>query len=109
MGFNTAVIILNDSVHMADENPHVGTDLYHAVCNARADDKFSGAIAVQKNRGVATLGYALPSQHADTIQIVAVGGNQIRTLGFSYSNDDEVILRTLADKLGFRLVKKKQK
>lgn len=96
MGLNTAAIILND--RLADlEKPEAGEAISHAIQNPRHKDGWTP-------HGVTVL----PSVHADTIQIVAIGGNTIRVLGYGgYRDDDETLLRKLADSLGFRLVRKK--
>jgi len=52
-------------------------------------------------------------QHADTTQVIAVGWNSGKVLDYAHINyhdksmtTDEKVLRSLAEKLGFRVSKK---
>lgn len=102
MGFNTACIILNDQLHTLANREGVGRDIELSVLTAERRDR--------PHRGEVhyTPGFeALPSQHADTVQIVAVGGNMIRLLGHGHwRHEPEELLRALADQMGFRLTRK---
>lgn len=100
MGFNTACIILNDQLHSLAEREGVGRDIELSILTA--DRKRHGHSPHH------TAGFeALPSQHADTVQIVAVGGNRIFPLGYGHwTHEPEELLRALADQMGFRLVRK---
>lgn len=96
MGFNTAVIVRNDFLHEIKKDPAFGEKLYGAIISQ--DREYHGqAFDV------------LPSQHADFMQIVAIGGNTIRSLGYGgpWSSDDEAILKVLASSMGYRLVKRR--
>lgn len=96
MGFNTAVVILNDHLHQLEKDPKFGERLGEAIRMAGREKLYTSGFDV------------LPTQHADTMQIVAIGGNTIRRLGFSsYYADNEQILKDLASDLGFRVVKKR--
>lgn len=100
MGYNTAVMLLNDRLHELRDDPNAGRKIYNA------------AITADRNGGDFQYGEVVPSHHADAIQVVLVGGNRIRTLKTLYYgsfDDNEAILRRLADEMGFRLVKKKSK
>lgn len=96
MGFNTAVLILNDHMHEMAKDHHFGEKLAEAINRAGRERLYTSGFEV------------LPTQHADTMQIVAIGGNTMRRLGYSscYA-DDEQILRDLASDLGFKVVKKR--
>lgn len=95
MGLNTAVIIRNDFLHEIKDDPEFGQKVYTAVIS-RGREYHGQSFDV------------LPSAHADYLQIVAIGGNTIRLLGFggTYQSDDEAALRYVADAMGFRLVRK---
>lgn len=96
MGFNTAAIILNDALSSLDRDD-AGRHIRSAI---QAGSRGEGWTPV----GVTVL----PSQHADTVQIVAVGGNRIFTLGYgNWRDDPESLLRALADQIGFRVVRKR--
>lgn len=95
MGLNTAAVILNDCLHDLEQGG-AGREIVRAI---HAGSHHDGWTPV----GVTVL----PSVHADTMQIVAIGGNSIRTLGYGRCRDtDEDLLRKLADHMGFRLVRK---
>ena len=98
MGLNTAMVVLNDHLHEIERDSHFGKKVAEAVRYAAGSRRqFTSGFSV------------LPTVHADTMQIVAVGGNTIRSLGFSHwSADDEDILRSLARDMGFRLVRMKK-
>lgn len=97
MGFNTVALFLNDRAHDIAKSVSILPRLKTAMSSGMCDDRGNGM-------------HVLPSQHADCLQIVAAGGNTIRHIGFaSRLDDDEAILRKLADQHGFRLVRKSQR
>ena len=101
MGYNTALMILNDRLHEIKDDPDFGKKIYDAVVMSRVD----------KNRQPylpqVTI---LPSEHADVAQVVLITANSMQTLGFGYWKDSkEDLLRKLACEAGFRLVKKTQR
>lgn len=98
MGFNTAMIVLNDTVHQIRNDPKVGEAIYLGAINAERGQYMP--------HGLQTL----PSCHADTMQIIALGGNTLRAIGYGrWDDDDETLLRRLANKLGYRIVRKASK
>ena len=102
MGYNTAAIILNDALQAIHNDHEIGEKIDSAVVASH-----------RKNSGVNATGHGtyidaiqvLPSQHADCVQIVAVGGNCIRCLGYSGRWEPEDLLRDLAQQLGYSLRK----
>lgn len=95
MGFNTACIILNDRLHDLPKRDDLGSRIQTSVLTA------------SRRHSIAPGMDFLPSQHADTVQIVAVGGNRIFSLGYGHWRDEpEDLLRKLADQMGFRIVRK---
>lgn len=97
MGLNTAVIVRNDFLHDIKKDDRFGEKLYHAICMAHRDGGRNSSFSV------------LPSQHADTAQVVVIAANRLRSLGYgSWEHDDEGLLRALADQHGFRLVRKQK-
>ena len=96
MGFNTAVIIRNDFLHQIKDDPEFGQKVYGAIISNGRGPYHGQSFDV------------LPSDHADNTQIVAIGGNSIRTLGYGgdWGAEDETILRNLAHRMGFKLVRK---
>jgi hypothetical protein len=96
MGLNTAAIILNDHLHELQNAPDAGAQIARAIQLGHRGKGWT-------NVGVTVL----PSVHADAVQVVAIGGNAIRNLGYGHwRDDDEKLLRKLADDMGFRLVRK---
>jgi hypothetical protein len=101
MGFNTACIIRNDFLHEIESDPDFGKKVADAV-RANGDER----IMRYHGQGFAVM----KSQHADYTQVVALGGNVIRSLG-SGGNcraSDEAVLRYLAESMGFRLVRNRR-
>lgn len=96
MGLNTAAIILNDQLHDLARAEDAGQQIASAIQQGSRGDGWTRC-------GVTVL----PSQHADTVQIVAIGGNCIRPLGYGHWRDDpEALLKALADQMGFRVARK---
>lgn len=95
MGFNTAAIILNDQLRDLAKDPAAGA-------------KIASAIAQHHDGVIPDLGVGLlSSAHADTVQIVAVGANTLQRLGYGHwRQTPEDLLRSLANQMGFRLVRR---
>lgn len=104
MGFNTAVLVLNDGLDQLQKYP----------------DEFVSGILENLDKGgdfgVGSHGNpaaVLASEHADHVQLIAVGGNQITRLFIAYNawrlklEEEEgqiELLRRWAASLGFDLV-----
>lgn len=103
MGFNSAVLILNDQMHDLERAPDGGkavTDAIHSASNYRDAMPGYGRYGVR----------ALPTQHADTAQLVRISANSIKHLGFGHWRMSDIeLLKEAADKLGYRLVRKSTK
>lgn len=107
MGFNTSVIVLNDALHEIEEDKEFGKKLAEAV--RMSGGRFGRQdIRSGSHANAATV---IESHHADHLKILAFGGNTAQEIGFggNYRATPEEILKTLADQLGFRLVKKPKK
>lgn len=99
MGFNTAAIIRNDCLGELERDGSAGRRIADAVKTAGHRDTLDGYAANYLS--------VLPSQHADTAQVVVIAANSIHSLGHGHWRDtDEMLLRALADQHGFRLVRK---
>ena len=107
MGFNTTVVILNDGLHDIAKDTEFSKKLADAVARlsvteGKAVDVSAGCFA---NPCV-----VVETHHADGVCLIAVGGNYGRNLGhvasWSQLSDDVALLRGLADKLGYRIVRK---
>lgn len=99
MGFNTAVLVLNDHIHDLEKDKQTGEKIGRLIRTKSYDDAYMSGVD------------CLPSVHADGTQIVAVGQNQIRLLTTAYVGvqHDVELLNELADSLGYRIVKKAKK
>lgn len=99
MGFNTAVIVLNDHIHDLEKDQQTGVKLGQLIRGKGYHDTYMSGVD------------CLPSVHADGTQIIAVGQNQIRllTTAFAGVQHDVELLKELADNLGYRIVKKVKK
>lgn len=94
MGFNTAVIILNDHLHSIEQDKGFGKCLADGIREAygRPNEKhyYSGFDC-------------LPSQHADWDQFVIIGGNSIRNIRDLSKEDAKRVLKNAAFEAGFKL------
>jgi GAF domain-containing protein len=108
MGYNTAMIVLNDGMDTLKSDPDVGEKLYRGILAAGHRQTRNGADSHTVSLGNHCNPVAiLPSQHADTLQIVAIGANSIRPLAYCHwQDDDEQVLRKLAEHLGFTVRRK---
>lgn len=118
MGWNTSMIVLNDALHMIEEDTQFGANVAKAVrqLNMRGVSKYRPildvpAISPSGNSIHANAASVIEQHHADYTVLVAFGGNTARSLGHvgGYRSTDEDILRALADKMGYRIVKKAAK
>ena len=106
MGFNSTILILNDQLSSIERDPEgFVKEMVNAIssigCSGDKQDFHPGQSTV------------MSVSHADTVTILAVGGNHSTVLGRVYNGgkhhtpeDQEFILRRLADEYGFRLVRK---
>lgn len=111
MGFNSTILILNDRLSEIERDP---------------EDFVKEMVAGISGFGIGFSGHAdgqrefYPGQstvmsvaHADSVTILAVGGNHATVLGRVHNGghhhtkeDQESLLRQLANQYGFRLVRK---
>lgn len=84
MGFNSVVVILNDCLHEIESDPEFGKKVAQAIRAHGARPEHRPYITGQTQ--------VLSVEHADTMQIVAVGGNTGRVVGYAHhrSTDDEI-------------------
>jgi len=95
MGFNTAVMVLNDHLHRIEKDAAFGESLGGAISETycRRGEGHYGSFAV------------LPSQHADWDQFVVIGQNRMRSFEDIEAREREALLKRLARDSGYRLVK----
>ena len=106
MGHQSLVIINNDHIHTARNNPTLGELLYRAVAESVINSPVEFANG---------LGVAYRSTHADQISLLMCGNLQMEELTstwflHSMANDDRThtrlklqLLKQAAEKLGYRL------
>jgi hypothetical protein len=110
MGFNSTVIVMNDALHEIESDPEFGKNLANAIMmhsggpGQRLDVNAGGHVNAAS---------VVDCQHADVISIVAMGGNHGTVLlrthngGRHHAESEQIeLIKALADKYGFRLVKK---
>ena len=84
MGWNSVVVVLNDRLHEIENDPEFGKKLAQAI---RAHDYRERQPYITGQTQV------ISCCHADTVQIVAVGANTGRVLGYGHwrQSDDDMI------------------
>lgn len=114
MGDNTTVIFLNDAINALPEDADFGRRLYHAILAVGAFTQSDRRFVRVGNHGGACA--VVESHHADQTTLVAVGGNSATKVFQTFGDRDhhtdegqERLLRDWADKMGFRLVRKRAK
>ena len=117
MGWNTTVMIYNDSLHAIETDAEFGKNLAAAVRQS-VSKKMADVSACWYNDEGKALGFhsaarVIETHHADGTALVAVGGNYGTSLGEFYyvgdhgTEDGQVaLLKALADKLGYSVSKK---
>lgn len=113
MGWNTTIVVHNDALGEIRDDPEFGKTLHDAVLHLQVE---KGPLAVRAGNHV-NAAEAIESHHADIIQLVAVGANMawvmpgsvLRMVHFDVEEMKQEILEDLADKMGYRLVKKNKK
>lgn len=113
MGYQTSVMLLNDHIDGLKTDTGFGERLYHSILEATLPQyRDKGKSLSLGNCGNGAM--VLPSQHADNVQIVAVGGNYMKNIGTLWGRwpqmqEPEKLLKELADQMGYRLVRKPQR
>lgn len=108
MGYNSVLLVLNDRLWDIEKDEKFGSKLCDAIreySTYQHQPRAGGFPEVRPHQAV-----VLSCEHADTIQIVAVGANYGRVLGHGHWKDtDEGLLAKLADKYGYYLTPKEKK
>lgn len=113
MGYNTAVMLLNDHIDGLNTDTGFGPRLHDSILeSSRPEYRGRGKSLPLGHCGNGAM--VLESQHADNVQIVAVGGNCMIPLGtlwgaWRHMTEPEKLLKSLADQMGYRLVRKPQR
>jgi len=112
MGWQTTITILNDAIHELKNDPEFGRRLELAILKAsairhgerndiRIGNHLNGCMVIE-------------SHHADQTALIAAGGNHATKVFQTFGDvahhteyGQEQLLRDWANKMGFRLVRKK--
>jgi hypothetical protein len=114
MGYNSTLVICNDVMSAMESDPEGWVQ--KAINNLMSSELYKGPVAF--GHGYSANGFwAVTNTHADAVSVIAVGGNYASVLGqFHWGNsghheeEQQVeLLKQLADKYGYRLVKKSKK
>lgn len=112
MGYNTGLIVLNDALDQISKHPvEFVQKLSEAVAfNMRGDKPID--ISAGNHANAATVFH---QSHADNVGVYAIGGNcasrfvEIHNGGRHVSDEDKVLLlKAMANEMGFRLVKNRR-
>jgi hypothetical protein len=112
MGFNTAVLILNDSLGSMEQNPQGFVENLSNAIGKFYYEKESVDFAIGNH---VNGGSVFHVDHADFTGVYAIGGNYTSKLlvkyGISHHKDEDKLelLKLLADNMGYRIVKKRAK
>lgn len=107
MGYNTTVLVMNDSLGAIAADKEFGRKLEIAVQQVQSGRPID--ISSQGHCNAATV---IETHHADHTIVAAIGGNYgtvlCRSWGYRHHlQEDKVqLLKTLAEECGYRLVKK---
>ncbi len=93
MGYNSTILILNDRLHEIENDPEFGKKVANAIRSHHYRDDRQPYITGQTT--------VIDVAHADVMQILAVGGNCGRVIGYSgwTSEDDDIIKGLNQDRL----------
>jgi hypothetical protein len=108
MGYNSTLIVLNDALHQISEDKDFGKKVADAISHLQVSHGEQVGIHSGGHCNAAT---AVESHHADGIKLIAIGGNCAQDLGYvgGYRSSPLDMLESLADSLGYSVVKKKVK
>ena len=108
MGYNTTVVVMNDALKNIKNDPNFGEKLVAAINHLQIDNKPIDVSATYGNSVNVNAVTVIESHHADDFIVVAIGGNYGEVLGYGGTDSDnkEEILKTLANSMGYRLVKR---
>ena len=112
MGFNTTVVVYNDSLHAIEKDPKFGKKLVDAIMSLHNRD--SSTTDRSPSAGYhCNAAFVVETHHADQMVAVLVGGNMGQELGYAggYTLDvdkeeDKIqAIRNLAASVGYDLRK----
>lgn len=86
MGWNSVIVVLNDRLHEIENDPEFGKKLAQAIREHSYPKQHRQEYITGQTQVISCC-------HADTMQIVAVGANTGRVLGYGHwrQSDDDMI------------------
>ena len=106
MGYLTPALIYNDTADLLASDPEAGKRIYRAVQLAGRTKRED--VPMNNGRMYSSPVTVLEPKHADATRVIVVGQNSIEELAELWycGSEPESILKALADRLGYRIVKK---
>jgi len=104
MGFNSTLIVMNDALEQIREDQNFGRKVAESINSLSASDR-QVTINSGDHYNAATV---VETHHADGLAVIVVGGNQAQILSQyvgNYRSSELEIVKSLAEQLGYRLVK----
>lgn len=98
MGYNTALMILNDQLENIKDDPNFGRRIFDAIIEKTAEPN---------SKNFDSRYDLLQSQHADEDQLVVVGGNMIQKFSDLSEKDAIFLLKAGARSLGLEIALRK--
>lgn len=108
MGYNTTVVVMNDALRAIESDEKFGESLARACGSLAAMEGERVDVASQGHINAATV---LETHHADQLVPILVGGNTGYVIEGRLHYRDysaESLLRMLAARLGYKLVRRKK-
>jgi hypothetical protein len=110
MGFRTVVVLSNDMAHEWQNDPELGNKIWHTAAIGRDASRFSD------NNSLGSYGEVVEQVHGDRQSLIIADGYSGHVVtGANWHRDqtthdrDLDLLKSMAEKLGYRVAKKQQK
>jgi len=108
MGYNSAIVIMNDCLHEIENDPHFGKAVASAVAEHWGVNRTGRTYTPFTHNSM-----VIAQHHSSTVSINLVGGNMGLMIGHSrrtdgrYCEPDQkiLVLKELAESLGYKLIK----
>lgn len=103
MGYQTTIIILNDAEHEIERDENFQKNLHQAIIQFPLGRRSRIDVPIGYHANACQV---IAQEHADVMELIAVGGNSGRVIGRgSCYNSNHTLLRRLAAEHGYRLVR----
>jgi hypothetical protein len=108
MGWNTTIVVMNDSLHTIAKDKNFGKKLEQAILSVSHGKTVD--VSAQDGQSIScNAATVIETHHADTKVLVAVGGNMgevVTGYAGSYDADNLNMLRRFAEDMGYSIRKK---